>query len=119
MRAALPGTRHSQLLSREEVPIFTRIKSTTCIQKLKAEWFYHTGSRRKQLVIQPSNITGTYGLMVEGFLFIGSGKCKLRIYAAAGTTIEELGEEIRQLLAKYRIPVKLSQKNGDIYKEAH
>ncbi len=107
MPALLPGTRHLKLLSREEVAIFTRMKHMSLIQKLKAEWFYHTGSSRKQLVLQPSRITGADGLLVEGFLFIGAGKRKLRIYAVGDTTLEELGNMLGDFLAKYKIPVKV------------
>lgn len=107
MRAALPGTKHSTSLDRREPAILEAVRRAQGVRKIetmRCEW---TGpTRQLRLVLQPTP-WATVEPVVEGWLFLGSGKRQLIICPEPKLSVRALRQQLAGALRRHGVVVDI------------
>lgn len=104
---ASPGTKHQKSLHPKEPAILWAIGQSPSVRKVETLGIEWTGPKPWRLVLSRSRFAGTVEFVVEGELFIGSGKRHLTICPKNGVGLEALKQELAITLAKYRVDVEI------------
>ena len=107
MRAALPGTKHSTSLDRREPAILEAVRCTQGVRKLETMRCQWTGPTRQiRLMLQPTP-WATAEPIVEGWLFLGSGKRQLIICPEPKLPVRTLGQQLAGALRRHGVVVDI------------
>jgi hypothetical protein len=110
MRTELPGTDHTSTFNRREKAILEAVQCTPSIKKLKTGRMVRTGPTKQQrLQLRPMALAGTTKQLIEGWLFIGSGKRRLKLYPQPCISLEALRHELAARLERYGVTVEVRE----------
>lgn len=107
MRAALPGTKHSTSLDRREPAILEAVRRAQGVRKIetmRCEWTGPTRQLRLELRATP---WATVELVVEGWLFLGSGKRQLIICPEPELSLRALRQQLAGALRRHGVAVEI------------
>ena len=107
MRAALPGTKHSTTLDRREPAILEAVRRAQGVRKIetmRCEWTGPTREIRLELRRLP---WATVEPVVEGWLFLGSGKRQLIICPEPKLPVHTLGQQLAGALRRHGVTVNI------------
>jgi len=105
MRAALPGTKHTTALDRREPTILEDMQHAKGVRKfetMRCEW---TGpTRQLRLELQPTP-WATVEPVIEGWLFLGSGKRQVIICPEPKLPLHALRQQLASALHRHGVEV--------------
>lgn len=107
MRAALPGTKHSTSLDRREPAILEAVRRAHGVRKvetMRCEWTGPTRAPRLELQRSP---WATVNLVIEGWLFLGSGKRQVIICPEPELPLHALRQQLASALHRHGVEVHI------------
>ena len=108
-RAALPGTKHSRSLDRDEQRILSAIQMMPELVKLETLGICWTGSSRRLLCLTTARFVGSTGRIVEAHLHLGPAKRRILLFLATGVTLTGLTQRLHAHLTRYRVLVSTTK----------
>lgn len=107
LRGAIPGTKHTTLLARDEPEILAAIRTVIGIRKVEPSYLVWTGPTRRCLHLRGSKVPR----IIHARLFLQHGKRALRIYLRqdASADIEIIRADLSRALAKFDLPIEIKE----------
>jgi hypothetical protein len=102
MRGAVPGTKHSTILDRQEPAIFLALRQTRGVKKIEPSRIVWTGPSPSRLRLR----AGVFSGVLEGWLYIGAGKRLCLLCPEPWIEIEELKRNLTMTLTRFGIYVE-------------